>query len=60
MWLELERDWIIVPILGMFGVFNAGLYITLFWKIDEYTFTFDHAANHKFIKDLLGLCTLLV
>jgi len=41
MFLELKRDFIAVPLMGVLGIFNGLLYVALFWKIDETPITFD-------------------
>lgn len=60
MFLELKRDFIAVPLLGMLGVMNGFLYLCLYWKINEYEIGADQAANSSYMKNLVGLCFMLV
>jgi hypothetical protein len=39
--LELQRNIIVVPLMGILGVFNGILYVSLYWKIDETPITFN-------------------
>lgn len=59
MLLELERDFMVVPLLAILGVFNGFLYVTLFWNIDAYEISLDTAANISWLQNLVGFCFFL-
>lgn len=58
--LELQRDWIAIPLLGCLGVFNGLMYVSLWWKIDDYHIGLSQSGTTQYVADLLGFCFLIV
>jgi hypothetical protein len=57
--LELHRNFIVVPLMGMLGVFNGILYVALYWKIAESEISLSETMNSALVQNLLGLSFLL-
>jgi hypothetical protein len=47
--LELQRNFVVVPLMGMLGVFNGILYVSLYWKIAEAEISLNEATNSALV-----------